>query len=192
MEEFASGKKHDKISIDESGRYIIYEKYIEFRVPMSATGQKVEKSFQEISEGVQLTNVVRDFNPITSPGELRFFSGILELQNIIEKVKENFDDIVDRQQFFFEFKGKLNDLWKISKGREKEAVVLMEDAVKDLRSERLTKKKLKALERAIKILRTKIDKEALVEIDKIFLDARIFTIPVIDKLSEMYEMYEDE
>jgi len=187
MEEFASGKKHDKISIDESRRDIIYERYIKFRVPMSAMGHKIEESFQRGSENVQLINVPKYLNPITSKRELKFLSGISELQNTIEKVKENFDDIVDRQLFFVEFKEKLNDLWNISKGREKEAVILMKNAIKDLKSERLTKEKLKALEKAIKILRIKTDKEGLMEIDKILLDARIFTIPVIDELSEMYE-----
>lgn len=176
-EEYLNGNTESAISMEESGERFIYKKYIEFRVPISAIGL-----FPEISESLQMIN-----NPITSESELKFLSGISELQSIIKKVDENFDDIVNRQVFFVEFKEKLNDLWKIGNGREREAVILMKNAIKDLKSEKLTKEKLKSLEKAIKIMRIKTDREGLREIDKILLDARIFTIPVIDELSEMYE-----
>jgi len=186
---FISGKRYDEISYDEPRKSVIYKKYLEFKIPVSETDQIIE-NIEEFSQnilGERSINLVKNYTPIKSTRELKFLSGISEIQSIIKKVDENFDDIVSRQIFFFEFKEKLNDLWEISKGREKEALSLMEDAIKDLKSEKLTKQKLKALDRTTKILRTKIDKEALIEIDKVFLNAGISTIPVIDELSEMYE-----
>ncbi len=183
-----SGQEYRSISLNMSGEYVHYDGHTKFHILIGESGQISEKL--KVTSPVQdiPIEVIRESNPIISLNDFKFHSGILELNKIIEKVKENFDDIFDRQVFFFEFKRKLDNLWKISKGREKEAVSLLEDAIKDLRSERLTKKKLKALEKATKIIRTKrVDKECLMEIDKILLDARIFTIPVIDELAELYE-----
>ena len=108
-----------------------------------------------------------------------------DLERSVENVMENFEDIRDRQIFFFEFKEKLNELWKISTGDDRKAVLRLESAIKNLKSEKLTEEQVEALGDAISILK-RMDRGTKQKLQAILLDAGIFTTPVIEGLTEMY------
>ncbi len=108
-----------------------------------------------------------------------------DLERSVENVMENFEDIRDRQIFFFEFKEKLNELWKISTGDDRKAVLRLESAIKNLKSEKLTEGQVGALGDAISILR-RTDRRTKQKLQEVLLDAGIFTTPVIEGLTEMY------
>ncbi len=123
-------------------------------------------------------------SPLT-PADIKTLDIVSDLKGLIEDVKENFDDIRDRQIFFFEFKEKLNELWKISKDDMKKVALRLEYAIKNIKSERLEEKQVAALAKAIEVLGRSGGK-GKEEIQKILLDAGIFTVPKIEGLTELY------
>jgi len=109
----------------------------------------------------------------------------LELETLLEDLKDNFEDIRDRQITFYKFKEKLSELWSVSKGDLRRAILRLENAVRTLKSEDLTLDQINALEEAVKLLKEK-GGEGKKEVLKILLNAGIFTVPVIEDLSSEY------
>lgn len=195
QEEYLRFKKDNTVSLDKNLEYVIYRDYKEVRFPVD---DKIKEaalsgvSFEEICEewdesSSPFFTVNQKTTPLT-PADIKtsdLMDLILDLEGLIEDVKENFDDIRDRQIFFFEFKEKLNELWKISKGDMKKTVLRLEYAIKNIKSERLEEKQVTALTEAIEVLE-KIGGKGKEEIKKILLDVGLFTVPKIEGLAELY------
>jgi len=195
QEEHLRFKKGNTVSLDKNLEYVIYRDYKEVRFPVD---DKIKEAFlsgvdfEEISEerdesSSPFFTVSQKTTPLT-PADIKtsdLMDLILDLEGLIEDVKENFDDIRDRQIFFFEFKEKLNELWKISKGDMKKTVLRLEYAIKNIKSERLEEKQVAALTEAIDVLE-KIGGKGKEEIKKILLDVGLFTVPKIEGLAELY------
>ncbi len=193
---WASERKFKKLSIDESGDYIIYREYTErkfpIKIPVSPETPwgKIFLPQGTIKETIKETRKEPRIIFIEKPStrtlsKIKILEIISNLEKLIEDIKENFDDIRDRQIFFFKFKENINELWKVSKGKTKKIALRLEYAIKNLKSEKLTKEQIDALEKAIIELKVKGEKGKK-EIQKILLDAKIFTIPKIEGLTEMY------
>ena len=189
-EDFLHVKKYSKVLIDETRRYVIHSEYKEFRIPISGIKEIIsrEEDYGEITEGINESFPkffsTEELSPLT-PADIKTLDIISDLEGLIEDVKENFDDISARQIFFFEFKEKLNELWKISKGDMKKAALRLEYAIKNIKSERLNEKQVDALAEAIEVL-GKSGGKGKEEIKKILLDVGIFTVPKIEGLAELY------
>lgn len=195
QEEYLRFKKDNTVSLDKNLDYVIYRDYKEVRFPVD---DKIKEaalsgvSFEEICEewdesSSPFFTVNQKTTPLT-PADIKtsdLMDLILDLEGLIEDVKENFDDIRDRQIFFFEFKEKLNELWKISNGDMKKTVLRLEYAIKNIKSERLEEKQVTALTEAIEVL-GKIGGKGKEEIKKILLDVGLFTVPKIEGLAELY------
>ncbi|MFV9676766.1 MAG: hypothetical protein ACNYVW_03845 [Methanosarcinales archaeon] len=192
QEEYLRFKKDNTVSLDKNLEYVIYRDYKEVRFPVD---DKIKEavlsgvSFEEICEELDESSspfftVTQKTTPLT-PADIKTSDLILDLEGLIEDVKENFDDIRDRQIFFFEFKEKLNELWKISKGDMKKTVLRLEYAIKNIKSERLEEKQVAALTEAIEVLGT-LGGKGKEEIKKILLDVGLFTVPKIEGLAELY------
>lgn len=195
QEEYLRFKKDNTVSLDKNLEYVICRDYKEVRFPVD---DKIKEavlsgvSFEEIREELDESSspfftVNQKTTPLT-PADIKtsdLMDLILDLEGLIEDVKENFDDIRDRQIFFFEFKEKLNELWKISKGDMKKTVLRLEYAIKNIKSERLEEKQVTALTEAIEVLE-KIGGKGKEEIKKILLDVGLFTVPKIEGLAELY------
>ncbi len=183
-------KKYRGYSLNENRRYIIRSEYKEFWIPIEGIKEVIssEVDYGKIIEGrdesISPFFFVEKPSPLT-PADIKTLDIISNLRGLIEDVKENFDDIRARQIFFFEFKEKLNELWKISKGDMKKAALRLEYAIKNIKSERLNEKQVDALTEAIEVLE-KSGGKGKEEIKKILLDVGIFTVPKIEGLSELY------
>ncbi len=183
-------KKYRGYSLNENRRYIIRSEYKEFWIPIEGIKEVIssEVDYGKIIEGrdesISPFFFVENPSPLT-PADIKTLDIISNLRGLIEDVKENFDDIRARQIFFFEFKEKLNELWKISKGDMKKAALRLEYAIKNIKSERLNEKQVDALTEAIEVLE-KSGGKGKEEIKKILLDVGIFTVPKIEGLSELY------
>lgn len=185
-------KKDNTVSLDENLEYIIYRDYKEVRVPADDRMRKAflsgafsEETFEGWSErSSPFFTVAKKTSPLT-PADVKTLDIISDLKQLIEDVKENFDDISARQIFFFELKEKLNELWNISKGDMKKAALRLEYAIKNIKSERLNEKQVDALAEAIEVL-GKSGGKGKEEIKKILLDVGIFTVPKIEGLAELY------
>lgn len=192
QEEYLRFKKDNTVSLDKNLEYVIYRDYKEVRFPVDDKIKEAVLSgvrFEEISEewdesSSPFFTVTQKTTPLT-PADIKTSDLILDLEGLIEDVKENFDDIRDRQIFFFEFKEKLNELWKISKGDMKKTVLRLEYAIKNIKSERLEEKQVAALTEAIEVLGT-LGGKGKEEIKKILLDVGLFTVPKIEGLAELY------
>ncbi len=195
QEEYLRFKKDNTVSLDKNLEYVIYRDYKEVRFPVDDKIKEAVLSgvrFEEISEewdesSSPFFTVNQKTTPLT-PADIKtsdLMDLILDLEGLIEDVKENFDDIRDRQIFFFEFKEKLNELWKISKGDMKKTVLRLEYAIKNIKSERLEEKQVAALTEAIEVLGT-LGGKGKEEIKKILLDVGLFTVPKIEGLAELY------
>ena len=195
QEEYLRFKKDNTVSLDKNLEYVIYRDYKEVRFPVDDKITEAVLSgvrFEEISEewdesSSPFFTVNQKTTPLT-PADIKtsdLMDLILDLEGLIEDVKENFDDIRDRQIFFFEFKEKLNELWKISKGDMKKTVLRLEYAIKNIKSERLEEKQVAALTEAIEVL-AKLGGKGKEELKKILLDVGIFTVPKIEGLAELY------
>lgn len=195
QEECLRFKKDNTVSLDKNLEYVIYRDYKEVRFPVDDKIKEAVLSggrFEEISEewdesSSPFFTVTQKTTPLT-PADIKtsdLMDLILDLEGLIEDVKENFDDIRDRQIFFFEFKEKLNELWKISKGDMKKTVLRLEYAIKNIKSERLEEKQVAALTEAIDVLEN-LGGKGKEEIKKILLDVGLFTVPKIEGLAELY------
>ena len=185
-------KKDNTVSLDKNLEYVIYRDYKEVRFPVDdqikeaiLSGVGFEEIREDIDESSSLFYTVGQKTTPLTPSDVKTLDIISDLGELIEGVKENFDDITDRQILFFEFKERLNDLWKISKGNTKKVALRLEYAIKNLKSERLEGKQVDALAEAIEVLRIQGGK-GKEEIQKILLDAGIFTVPKIEGLAELY------
>ena len=189
-EDFLHVKKYSKVLIDETRRYVIHREYKGFRIPISGIKEIIssEEDYGEITEGINESFPkffsTEELSPLT-PADVKILDIISDLKQLIEDVKENFDDISARQIFFFELKEKLNELWNISKGDMKKAALRLEYAIKNIKSERLNEKQVDALAEAIEVLE-KSGGKGKEEIKKILLDVGIFTVPKIEGLAELY------
>lgn len=120
--------------------------------------------------------------------DLSAIKATLEVLNrLLSEVRNNFEDKVYRQIFFFNFKETLNKLWDIS-GMEKnfrEGISLLEDAVLHLKAEHIKIHQIDALEKALSIL-SKIDMtdDDLRTCDRILFEAEMYTIPPMGKIWE--------
>ncbi|MEA3488195.1 MAG: hypothetical protein U9R10_02960 [Euryarchaeota archaeon] len=192
QEEYIRFKKDNTVSLDENREYVIYRDYKEVRFPVDDIIKEAVLSrvdFEKISEewdenSSPFFTVNQKTSPLT-PADIKTLDIVSDLKGLIEDVKENFDDIMDRQIFFFEFKEKLNELWKISKGDMKKVALRLEYAIKNLKSERLEEKQVAALAEVIEVLGRSGGK-GKEEIQKVLLDAGIFTVPKIEGLTELY------
>jgi hypothetical protein len=192
QEEYLRFKKHNTVSLDKNREYVIYREYKDVWVPMDVqtkeallTGVDVEESLEARDESSQpFFTVDQKIAPLTLR-DVKTQDIISDLEHLIEGVKENFEDIGARQIFFFEFKEKLNELWKVSKGDMKKVAVRLEYAIKNLKSERLNENQVYALAEAIKVL-GKLGGAGKEEIQKIVLDAGMFTVPKMEGLAELY------
>jgi hypothetical protein len=185
-------KKDNTVSLDKNLEYVIYRDYKEVRFPADdqikeaiLSGVGFEEIREDIDESSSLFYTVGQKTTPLTPSDVKTLDIISDLGELIEGVKENFDDITDRQILFFEFKERLNDLWKISKGNTKKVALRLEYTIKNLKSERLEGKQVDALAEAIEVLRIQGGK-GKEEIQKILLDAGIFTVPKIEGLAELY------
>ena len=111
-----------------------------------------------------------------------------KLEDIAKELEDHFDDmdILDKQILLYNFKSKLDELWRQCEDKEfRKAILRLEGAIKNLKSENLTKKQATALRKSIELL---IEKggNSKHEILKILLDAGIFTLPKIEDLSSEY------
>ena len=192
QEEYLRFKKDNTVSLDKNLEYVIYRDYKEVRFPVDdqikeaiLSGVGFEEIREDIDESSSLFYTVGQKTTPLTPSDVKTLDIISDLGELIEGVKENFDDITDRQILFFEFKERLNDLWKISKGNTKKVALRLEYAIKNLKSERLEGKQVDALAEAIEVLRIQGGK-GKEEIQKILLDAGIFTVPKIEGLAELY------
>ena len=187
---FLRVKKYREDSLDETRRYIIRSERIEFWIPIEGIKEVISSDvdYGEIIEGrdesISPFFFVENPSPLT-PTDIKTLDIISDLEKLIEDVKENFDDITDRQIFFFEFKEKLNELWNISEGDMKKVALRLEYAIKNIKSERLTEEQVDALAETIEVLE-KSGGKGKEEIQKILLDAGIFTVPKIEGLAELY------
>lgn len=192
QEEYLRFKKDNTVSLDKNLEYVIYREYKEVRFPVDdktkeafLSGVSFEEICEEWDESSSPSFTVNQKTTPLTPAYIKTLDLILDLEGLIEDVKENFDDIRDRQIFFFEFKEKLNELWKISKGDMKKTALRLEYAIKNIKSERLEEKQVAALTEAIEVLEKKGGK-GKEEIKKILLDVGIFTVPKIEGLAELY------
>lgn len=169
---------------DEIQNYIIYK---EVWIPTeTSAGNRMDYEMDITEIGGNFFKSSPMNAPFLSTGvDIKVSGLIIDLERLIESIVENFGDIRDRQIFFFEFKEKLNELWKMSTGDTKKAVLRLESAIKNLKSEELTEEQVYALENAIGILKHG-GRGAKQELQNVLLDAGIFTIPVIEGLTEMY------
>lgn len=178
----ARAESHIQVTSDEIQNYISYR---EVRIPIETSmtvgvdyGVDIPAMRKNIFEFVDT-----HFQPTSTDTKALLL--FCDLERSVEKVMENFEDIRDRQIFFFEFKEKLNELWRISTGDNRKAVLRLESAIKNLKSEKLTEEQVKALGDAISVL-MHTDRGTKQKLQKILLDAGIFTTPVIEGLTEMY------
>ena len=181
---YVNAERSTQILFDETQNYAIYrekEYWIPIKTPIT-TGANYGAGIPAINENI-FEPIVTRFSPTGT--DLKAVGMIADLGRSIDSVMENFGDIRDRQVFFFDFKEKLNELWKISTGDNRKAVLRLESAIKNLKSETLTEEQVEALRAAISILR-RVDRETKQKLQKVLLDAGIFTTPVIEGLSEMY------
>ncbi len=192
QEEYLRFKKDNTVSLDKNLEYVIYRDYKEARFPVDdqikeaiLSGVGFEEIREDIDESSSLFYTVGQKTTPLTPSDVKTLDIISDLGELIEGVKENFDDITDRKILFFEFKERLNDLWKISKGNTKKVALRLEYAIKNLKSERLEGKQVDALAEAIEVLRIQGGK-GKEEIQKILLDAGILTVPKIVGLAELY------
>jgi len=192
QEEYLRFKKDNTVSLDKNLEYVIYRDYKKVRFPVDdkikeafLSGVSFEGICEEWDESCSPSFTVNQKTTPLTPADIKTLDIILDLEGLIEDVKENFDDIRDRQIFFFEFKEKLNELWKISKGDMKKTALRLEYAIKNIKSERLEEKQVAALTEAIEVLE-KIGGKGKEEIKKILLDVGIFTVPKIEGLAELY------
>lgn len=171
-----------QVTSDEIQNYISYR---EVRIPIE-TSMTVRVDY-EVGIPAMRKNIFEfvdtHFQPTSADAKALLL--FCDLERSVENVMENFEDIRDRQIFFFEFKEKLNELWKISRGDNRKAVLRLESAIKNLKSEKLTEEQVEALGDAISILR-RIDRGTKQKLQEILLGAGIFTTPVIEGLTEMY------
>jgi len=171
-----------QVTSDKIQNYILYR---EVRIPIETSmtvGMDYGVDIPAMRENI-FEFVDTHFQP-TSTGTKALLL-FCDLERSVENVVENFEDIRDRQIFFFEFKEKLNELWKISTGDNRKAVLRLESAIKNLKSEKLTEEQVGALGDAISILK-RMDRGTKQKLQAILLDAGIFTTPVIEGLTEMY------
>ena len=171
-----------QVTSDKIQNHIIYR---EVRIPIETSmtvGMDYGVDIPAIRESI-FEFVDTHFQPTSTDTKALLL--FCDLERSVENVMENFGDIRDRQIFFFEFKEKLNELWKISTGDDRKAVLRLESAIKNLKSEKLTEEQVEALGAAISILR-RIDRGTKQKLQKILLDAGIFTTPVIEGLTDMY------
>ena len=181
---YVNAERSTQILFDETQNYAIYrekEYWIPIKTPIT-TGANYGAGIPSITENI-FEPIVTRFSPTGT--DLKAVGMIADLGRSIDSVMENFGDIRDRQVFFFDFKEKLNELWKISTGDNRKAVLRLESAIKNLKSETLTEEQVEALRAAISILR-RVDRETKQKLQKVLLDAGIFTTPVIEGLAEMY------
>lgn len=178
----ARAESHIQVTSDEIQNYAFYR---EVRIPIKTSmtvganyGVDIPAMRKNIFEFVD----THSYPTSTDTKALLLFC---DLERSVENVMENFGDIRDRQIFFFEFKEKLNELWKISTGDNRKAVLRLESAIKNLKSEKLTEEQVRALGYAISVLR-RTDRGTKQKLQKILIDAGIFTTPVIEGLTEMY------
>jgi hypothetical protein len=182
-------REHSKGLIDKPMRFVIYKKEEILVVPGEDTREQIfsDVDYEKITEGRDV-NILFSSREKPSPltlQDVKTLDIISDLEELIEGVKENFDDIRDRQILFFKFKERLNELWNISKGDMKKVALRLEYAIKNLKSERLNEKQVAALAEAIEAL-GKYGGKGKEEIQKILLDAGIFTVPKIEGLAELY------
>lgn len=181
---YVDAGRSTQISFDETQNYAIYretELWIPIETPVTI-GMNYRASIPAINENI-FEPIDTRFSPTGT--DMKALELIVDLERLIESVMENFDDIRDRQVFFFEFKEKLNELWKISTEDTRKVVLRLESAIKNLKSEKLTKEQVDALGDAISILR-RVDRGAKQKLQEVLLNAGIFTTPVIEGLAEMY------
>lgn len=120
--------------------------------------------------------------------DLSAVKATLEMLNrLLSEVRNNFEDRVYRQIFFFNFKETLNKLWDLScmEKNFREGISLLEDAVLHLKSEHMEMHQIDALEEALNIL-SKIDMtdDDLRMCDRILFEAEMYTIPPMGKIWE--------
>lgn len=192
QEEYLRFKKDNTVSLDRNLEYVIYRDYKEVRFPVDdrikeafLSGVGFEEIREDIDESSSLFYTVGQKTTPLTPSDVKTLDIISDLGELMEGVKENFDDIGDRQIFFFKFKEHLNKLWQISKGDMKKVALRLEYAIKSLKSERLEGKQVDALAEVIEVLRIHGGK-GKEEIQKILLDTGIFTVPKIEGLTELY------
>lgn len=181
---YANTGRSTQILFDETQNYAIYrekELWIPIKTPLTI-GSNYGAGVPAINESI-FEPIVTRFSPTGT--DMKALELIADLERLIESVMENFGDLRNRQVFFFEFKEKLDELWKISTGDAKKAILRLESAIKNLKSEKLTEEQVDALRGAISILR-RVDRGTKQKLQEVLLDAGIFTIPVIEGLAEMY------
>jgi len=193
-EDFVQKRQYSDVLKDKSKGFLIYKKKTteEIWTFQSSIGGIEKQILSEIDD--EKCPEERDVNIIFHSREnpspltiqdVKTLNIISDLEELIEDVKENFDDIRDKQIFFFKFKEKLNELWNISKGDMKKVALRLEYAIKNLKSERLNEKQVDALAKATEVL-GKSGGEGKKEIQKILLDAGISTVQKIEGLTELY------
>jgi len=115
---------------------------------------------------------------------------INELSKHFDSLTKNFEDLRYRQIYFSKIKEDISDLWSIKQdeGYYSELLMLLNQAVEDLRSENLDDEKVEVFEDAISRLKrggiTEEDIETLVDE---FLKNGVSLVPSIPKLSDLYD-----
>ena len=192
-DDFVPKRQYSDVLKDKSTGFLIYKKTTEEIWTFQSSVGGIEKQIlseidDEKSPEERDVNIIfhsrENHSPLTIQ-DVKTLNIISDLEELIEDVKENFDDIRDRQIFFFKFKEKLNELWNISKGDMKKVALRLEYAIKNLKSERLNEKQVDALAKATEVL-GKSGGEGKKEIQKILLDAGISTVQKIEGLTELY------
>ncbi|MBC8521567.1 MAG: hypothetical protein H8D26_06220 [Methanomicrobia archaeon] len=192
-DDFVPKRQYSDVLKDKSTGFLIYKKTTEEIWTFQSSVGGIEKQIlseidDEKSPEERDVNIIfhsrEKHSPLTIQ-DVKTLNIISDLEELIEDVKENFDDIRDRQIFFFKFKEKLNELWNISKGDMKKVALRLEYAIKNLKSERLNEKQVDALAKATEVL-GKSGGEGKKEIQKILLDAGISTVQKIEGLTELY------
>ena len=120
--------------------------------------------------------------------DLSAIKATLEVLNrLLSEVKNNFEDKVYRQIFFFNFKETLNKLWDLSSMEKnfREGISLLEDAVLHIKSEHIEVHQIDAPEKALNIL-SKVDMtdDDLRTCDRTLFEAEMYTIPPMGKIWE--------
>lgn len=111
---------------------------------------------------------------------------------IVKRIRENFEDIEERQISFFQFKQHLKNIRKvlpIKRGGKDRVFIGLIDAVRNLKSENLTLNQLSVIKKVITKLNesAELREEAADQCLNILIDANLEPVPKIFGVAKYYE-----
>lgn len=111
---------------------------------------------------------------------------------IISRLRENFDDVQERQIIFLQFKQnleKMRESLPVKKGGKDRALIGLIDAVSNIKSENLTFNQLNAIEKVVKILNksAELHEKAADECLNILIEADLEPVPKLVGIARYYE-----